>query len=107
MKHGTPVRFKTSLSGTIGRGHKLSDEMAGTFLSFADSDEEYCRILVDESRKIVVARRYHVHFSDTFYGESDGCGYCKLEEKSRKAGICRRGERLSFMRCGTTNENDE
>lgn len=100
MKHGTPVKFRTSLSGMIGRGHKLSDELGGVFLEFADTDESFCRILADKSKKIAIAQRRHVKFKDTFYGESDGCGYCGLHQKARDKSKCTRGEKMLFVRCG-------
>lgn len=107
MKHGTKVRFRTSLSGMIGPGQKLNKETGGVFLGFMDDDDNFCRIISDESKKVVIASRHNVTFSDTFYGETDSCGYCAVADKSRKDGVCRRGARLQFVHCGTTNKNDE
>ena len=59
MKHGTQVTFRTSLTGKLGRGHKLSKEIGGVFLD-GDPDEQFCRIIVDDTKRIVVARTHNV-----------------------------------------------
>ena len=98
IERGTKCRF---FDGT-----DPSDTRDGLFLEFSGDEDGYCRILTNDTEKIIVHPRFKTFFVGTFYRQTPACGYCYMMKKAIDEGVCRRGAARLFTHCGTIHEED-